>query len=591
MTVAVKSPWQYKLIDSFTKGVNTVERADGIAEDELLEASNVYFFKRTVKSDTGFKTRGAAVDGTPRAIYQFFKTTGTSELLLFTNTTAYRWLSSQWQYLHDGTSTTLSANASAGATSVDVTSTAGLSVGNKIGIILDDASEFQTTIDSIAGSTINFPAGQTLPSAATAGNAFVKAATLNGSDDEQLSFVTMPAFNWLVFTNGVDVVKYYDGAKIANLPGLPSGGNTICQALALIDNYLILLNTKEGGTAYPQRVRWSDTGDPTNWSSGNASYVDLYNSEDFIVTSLPFGPYIMIYRERSIVRMEYVGSSTKLFNFDTLVEGEGVRSVDSVVDAGGYHVFVGNSDIYKFQGSFDITPLSRKITNKLFGTAGEINPSYSSRSMLLYIEELDEIWLFYADANGKYPNKLARYSIQDDGWAFRDFGIPITGYGFYQRDSTQTWAELVGSWAAQTWRWGDASLLANSPITNLLTNDATIGNRALDYDYTTTDDNGNPIAWSFTTKDFFNPTNKIRSSFIEFAASGSSVTIEYSTDAGLTWNKFGSATGIVMLSTDINIYRVYQQLVTKRIRFRFSGTVSGFTFEWFGFRFREEAIQ
>jgi len=66
-------------------------------------------------------------------------------------------------------STTLFEDAIVGATSVVVNDASGITAGDYIGVIVDGNDIFWTTVDSKVGTTINFPVGITLTTAASEG--------------------------------------------------------------------------------------------------------------------------------------------------------------------------------------------------------------------------------------------------------------------------------------------------------------------------------------------------------------------------------------------------------------------------------------
>src|SRR3972149_3390608 len=88
--------WETKLIDKFTGGLNYGTRSDLLDDQQATTANNVIFYSNQVRVDTGYDTFAGTVQGIPRAAYQFYKKDGSSELLLFTNATAYRLAAAEW---------------------------------------------------------------------------------------------------------------------------------------------------------------------------------------------------------------------------------------------------------------------------------------------------------------------------------------------------------------------------------------------------------------------------------------------------------------------------------------------------------------
>jgi len=576
----LENKWEYKHIQDLTKGIRADIPSITLDPGEALTAHNVKFYKRTVRSDTGYAPFLSTVRGNPRVSYQFYMKDGSSELMLITDATLYKLESAEWRYVSDGTATTTSNDEVAGQTVIEVPSTAGFTASDYVGIDLSDGTQHRTTIASVsAGVSITIDDAIPTGKNTGVGAAVVKAVDLTGSADIQVSVCTLPSHDWFVFTNGVDNPQYYDGASCQTLPNLPSSGNTQCRLVTVFENHLILAHTTEGGSKYPQRVRRSDTGDPTNWTTGNAGFTDLFDNEDWLIAVSALGPYMIFYRERSVVRTEYVGTVDLLFDFETVIAGEGALSQDSVIDLGDYHLFVGNSNIYEYRGGFDFNPIGDKIYDLTFGVNGELNASYKQRVFGFYVEELDEVWIFYPTTTDEYPTKLMRLALANNAFYTRDFGLNLTGFGFYQSQDDKTWNELVGDWTQQDWSWDSKSVSANSPITHLLSDDGQV----YEYDYFTTNDNGNTIDYVFETEDFGHPRFMIRTDTFDFRIQGSSILVEISFDEGDNWQTLTTIT-----KTTLGLVSTSLQKASRRFRLRLSGS-SGLIWESLGFIYRMES--
>jgi len=276
--------WDYKgPVDSLSKGINLSVSSDSLDDQEVIRGINVLSQKGRLRTDTGYIPFGSEILGVPQADFQFSKSNGVTELLLVTTEAFYKYNTTeeQWQFVSDGTATTASGGESAGATSVTVASISGFSNGNLVGIILNDGTEHQTTVNGVPAAgeipiTDAIPVGKSVAN----GAAVIKGTALDGDLDNHVIGVTVPSHDWFAFTNGSDRVKRYDGTDCITVPGLPNSGNVICKSLALYNNSLFLVHTIEGGTAYPRRVRRSNSSDPTDWTTGIAGYDDLYEDED-----------------------------------------------------------------------------------------------------------------------------------------------------------------------------------------------------------------------------------------------------------------------------------------------------------------------
>lgn len=573
--------WVDKVIGSLTGGMRTDIEPELLQDSQGPFVKNLFLTKGILSIDTGYQTYLSSMRGIPRLTYQMFYTSGASEELLVTNDTLYKSNNSQWQYVSDGNDTTVSTQANAGATAISVASSAGFSASDYVGIILDDGSEHQTTVASTGAGVINIddaiPTGRNAPVSA----AVVKALDLNGSLDNQVSIVVVASHDWFVFTNGVDAPKRYDGTDCVDVPNLPASGNFVAAAVTLFNGYLIFLNTIEGGTSYPQRVRRSDAGDPTNWSTGDSGYTDLVDSEDFLVAGLVLGPYLIIYRERGIIRVEFLGTDEATFNFESTVAGIGVLSHDSAIDLGDYHIILGNAGIYEYRGGYDITPISDNIYPELFGVNATADPAKSHRNWGFYVEELDEVWFAITQQGDEAPTRIFRYNAATKTFIIRDFTEPMVGFGYSSSTNNLSWNDLIGDWNEQTYKWNARQLSSASPITHLL---GLTSQQIYAYDYVSPTDDGSYIPYEIQTKDFIEPGYQLRLDSIDLKYIGASVSLYYSTDSGSTWTLLEQLADV----SEFTRTSVYKQFVAERIRFKLAGYGLGFGISWLKFKYRVE---
>lgn len=582
--LSMKDEWEYKYIPNFMKGLNTTKPKISIDDSHLTSAVNIFYEDDLIKKDSGYKQFSTStLRGYPRATYQFYLKDGSSYLLAITNDTVYAYIASEWQYVSDGTSTTTTNDEVAGQTVIEVPSTTGFTAADYIGIGLSDGTQHRTTIASIAAG-VSITIADAIPTGKNTGvgATVLKSVDLTGSLDIQLSMVTLSSHDWFVFTNGVDVPKRFDGVDCINIPNLVAAGINTCALVGVFNNHLILANTIEGGNEYPQRVRRSDTGDPTNWTTGNAGYDDLYDSEDFLVALSHIGPYMILYRERSIVRANYVGSDDLLFDFETTVSGEGALAQDAVLDLGDSNIFAGNSNIYIYRAGYDFEPIGEEIYSLVYGRNGDLNPTYRNRTFGLYIEELDEIWIFYVSVASTVPDKLLRYRQDTKSWAIRELSVPIYGFGLYQANTDITIDELVGTIDDQDWVFNSRSVLTNSPTTHLLGWTGSSG-IVYEYDYLSIDDDGTTISYEVTTKFFGHPRFISRFDTFDFYIYGTNILVEYSTDLGVTWKTLSTIT-----STELTKVTKYKQIISKFLGLRFSGS-ENFTLQSIGFIYITES--
>lgn len=572
--------WKYTLVEKL-RGIDTSRRPDQADSSALVDCLNVTLKQDKVVIDTGYKKFLNAIRGTPQATQQVFYSSGASDLVLITTDTLYKSLSGYWRPVSAGESCLTTASAPAGQVYIDVDDSTGFSAGDWAYFDLDDGTPWEVEITGTTAVQLQFsghaiPVGRSVDS----GDVVTLAVALNGSVENQVSMTQLPSHNWFVFSNGADAPKRFDGSDCVDIPNLP-GATFTCRVVALYNNTLFLMNCQEDGLDHPQRIRRCDAGDPTDWTTGTAGYDDLYDSSDYIVSALSLGPYLIVYRDRSVIRGEYVGTEDVNYRWERTVVGEGPISHDAVVDVGDYHLLIGHAAIFEYRGGFDITPVADEIIYSTFLLSGDVNPGKLHLVFGFYVEELDEVWIFYPTSGSDFCNKLIKYNLGDQSFSFRSFHHAMAGFGFYQTANSRPWSSLVGDWTQQAWKWNDKTVAASSPTTLLCGAETGV---VYEYDYLTVSDDGSVIAARIDTKDFEDPNHNIRFDMLEFGLRGD-VTWWYSTDKGISWEQLGSVSHETMSRG-----RLWKQFVTDRIRFRVTSDSTNFHLNWFGFSYKEESI-
>jgi len=572
----------YKHLPSLAGGLNTHVSAGMIGDSESPALSNISLDKKKVNVDTGYSVFGGAVRGFPQKIIEFLKTTGSSELLLITSLTFYKWVANEWQFVSNGTSTTATGAQAGPVANFVVGDSTGFQVGEYAGVTLDDGTQFRDVIGAIPdGTHITFDTGTIAGQDVDNGAPIEEAALFIGTEVDQVTYVIWPAENKVIFTNGNDQVKVYDTSTVEDLAGLP-GGDTVARSLFIHTNHLCLLGTIESGVRYPQRVRWSNTADTEEWVTGNAGFLDLLEEENWLQSALKLGPYQILYKDAAIYRMAYVGSEDQLFDIQRMVSGDGMVAVNAGVGLKTYHLIMDSTKIFRYDGGFSIDDISPKIFSDFFSKDGDTNTSKLGLSFALLVSELDEAWFVLPSASEDEPNTVIKYSIVEKKWSVRTLTHNVLGFGTYRLQTAKTWAELEGSWVEQQWEWSSKSLAVGAPTILLCGHEP---KQIYEYDFVSATDGGTSIPFSLETKDFDSPTAKLRLDMIEFVTKGESVIIEASVDRGVTWATLET----VSLTGTYSRYRVFKQFVGITARYRFSGVGGGFSLIWAGVLFNEES--
>lgn len=577
--------WSFGTVDGFLGGLNLSVDSTRIADEEAAELLNVVFSKMLTITDTGFVTAGIALASNPRAVVKFPHAAATTEYILIADRGLYKWNATleRWLILPGTNSTTASAGEPSGETSIAVTSGALFANGDRIALTLDNGDIHLTTVAS--GGTTNtliitaaIPVGRTLPN----GGVVFEPANVNGSASIAVDWVVWQAVEWLIVCNGADVPWRYNGTTVEKVPNLPGAGNFVALTCAVFNNHLFLGNVIEGGASLPYRIRRSDVGDPTEWTTGDAGFNDLLDFPDEIVKLLPLGPYLIAYRENVISRGNWVGAADLLIDFEVAVSGTGILGVRAVAQVETNHVLVANDGIYEYAGGYDVSPIGDKIFDHLYGRFSELNKSKVDRIWVQDVEELKEVWVCIPTGTSSYVSHVMRLhrGAQEKNWTHRDFPVNVLGLGKFQSVSPTTWLDLVGSWSDQIGSWLSLSQRAGLDGVALCC-DAT--DQVFHYDYTATSDNGVAIPWRIESKDFTTRSANTRVDQITVYYKGSGISAQYSIDGGTSWSPYGTLADSTRLRKGV----MNKQVVGEMFRFALSGTSSA-QIGWFGLVFAPE---
>jgi len=402
-----------------------------------------------------------------------------------------------------------------------------------------------------------------------------------GDEDNRFSVATYN--DYIMVSNGLDhIYKYTGSGTFTRLTTtLAAGSITNAEIITVFKDHVVAMNTTENGADCNQRVSWTNIGKYEDWVGGTAGYQDLTDDESWIVAAEQIGENaFIIYKERSMVMMTWVGGNTPL-RFQTVVSGSGIVGKEAVTTIDGIHIVVGPNTVFGYAGS-DIKPIDTPIKTYLYD---RLDAQYSNRAFSIYVEQDNELQL-WLPTTSTTPNEVWCLNSRTKAWYSRRKSM--TGFGFYKEQSTKTIGDLVGTIGEQNWRFGDSITKASTPIT--LVGDS--NGKVYKLDKAALNDDGTAIEKETQTPDYVMPDTKeyqnmyMRVTQLLLEVKGQSVTVEYSTDSGLTWNPTcGGGANVIALT---GVYKVYQQdfdVATRKIRFRFTNAIadSSFTIRYYGF--------
>lgn len=257
------------------------------------------------------------------------------------------------------------------------------------------------------------------------------------------------------------------GANFENLAGTPPKARSI----AIVRNFVVLGNTNDTTDgSVPNRVRWSGIDDETAWTVSSVTQSDFQDlqGDGGWVMQIVGGEYGIVFQERSIWRMSYVGSPI-VFQFDEVEKGRGTPAPNSVVKIGSWIAYLGRDGFYIFDGQRS-TPIGSNKVDDVFWS--DFDSNYFQRVIAVADPEAQLIYWGYpstTSSSGRI-NKILVYNYATNSnmrWSLIDsvdlqsiFQSQAEGYTLEQLDTVSSSLDaLEFSLDSRVWT-GNSTLLS-----------------------------------------------------------------------------------------------------------------------------------
>jgi len=226
--------------------------------------------------------------------------------------------------------------------------------------------------------------------------------------------------------------------------------------------FLVALNITEGSNKYPYRVRWSHPAEggtvPASWQvsgTSDAGYVDLSQTNGWVVDCLPLKDINVVYKEDSVWGMSYEGGQS-VFRFFEMFSDAGILSSRCVKGFGDKHFVVTNGDVYIHNSQTKESIIDSQMKESLFDS---INPDFFTQTFVAPNYSANEMWVcFVSNENSDttpYADKAYVWNWVDNSWSVRD--IPNTAHiGWGIIDTTTEsgqWDDDDYSWSSDGESW------------------------------------------------------------------------------------------------------------------------------------------
>ncbi len=254
-----------------------------------------------------------------------------------------------------------------------------------------------------------------------------------------------------ILNNTADVPQAWnpvdDGTLLVDLPNWDT--NRRCRSLRPFRNYLVALYLTDSGIERPYRILWSDSAAagtvPGSWDSTDPATdsreFDLAQTEDYLMDSLQLGEINVIYKERSVWGMRFIGPP-RYFAFWNILPDDGLLARECVRPTPKGHLVVTQDDIILHRGQVNerTSILTQKYRTWLFQN---IDPDSFYNSFLMVDIRKQEAHFCFPEVGEVYATRVLSWNWRYNSLNVRD--IPATPYGVMG---------AVGSELTEDFIWG-----------------------------------------------------------------------------------------------------------------------------------------
>jgi hypothetical protein len=221
------------------------------------------------------------------------------------------------------------------------------------------------------------------------------------------------------------IPMYWDQNLANNFVDLTAWpANTYCRSLRSYKNFLIALGITKAGASYPYMVKWSSAAVagalPSTWdetdATEDAGETDLAQGQDKIIDGFPLRDSFMIYKERSIWRMDFIGG-IYVFSFRQVLGNSGAMNRNCIVEIDGYHCVLTGDDVIIHDGQNATSMLDKVSRRYLFAN---IDVDARGKCFVFKNPYLNEVFICYPSIGATACDRAMVWNSKDRTVSFRE---------------------------------------------------------------------------------------------------------------------------------------------------------------------------
>lgn len=223
--------------------------------------------------------------------------------------------------------------------------------------------------------------------------------------------------NSTIAANGVETIQRSDtSGDFADISGAP-----IAKIVFSVGAFVMALNVNDGASK-PDGWHCCASFDDTDWTESVATLSAsgrLVSTPGELLAGGRLGEYAIAYKEKAIYVGQFVGAPA-VWDWTQVPGGDaGCVGIDAWCDIGGAHFFVGQDNIWVFDGSRPV-PIATPCRQWFFDNS---SPTYRYKTQCVFDRQNNAVWIFYCSTGATTPDAALVYHIQTKQWGLATIAV------------------------------------------------------------------------------------------------------------------------------------------------------------------------
>lgn len=241
----------------------------------------------------------------------------------------------------------------------------------------------------------------------------VSSATYNGGADTRWSFAQFGDLT--IAANRADTLQYSTSGTFATI----GSGAPKAEIVFSVGPFVMALNVNDGAEK-PDGWHCSAAFDGLDWNESvttQSASGRLVATPGRLTAGLRLGEYAVAYKSKSIYLGQYVGAPA-VWDWILVPGGEaGCIGKEAICDIGGAHFFIGEDNIWLFDGSRPIPIADNTIRQWFFDNS---SPANRFKTKCVFDRQENRVWVFYPSNSSDTCDSTLVYHVITKQWGCAD---------------------------------------------------------------------------------------------------------------------------------------------------------------------------